>query len=190
MSAPVWLPCPFCGGEADPVGWIANNGIAGPACDDCGATAENIEAWNRRATDGQTHSCPLCDQRAEEEKAVASITARTYVKISVNSEMLIEVRTLLSTLTDPNAYTPNRADVARELLPRFDQYLNSAMVPDISGWKLVPVEQIHPIDIDNERQFVESWGCMTGGVKSIFSMAEAYQRIMLEAAPEYGGEGC
>ncbi|QOV06300.1 hypothetical protein CPT_Maja_080 [Burkholderia phage Maja] len=43
-------PCPFCGSESiDPKGWLANNGKSGPACDDCGATAESVEAWNRRA---------------------------------------------------------------------------------------------------------------------------------------------
>ncbi|MCA8251809.1 Lar family restriction alleviation protein [Burkholderia sp. AU31624] len=43
-------PCPFCGSEnVDPKGWLANDGRSGPACDECGATAESIEGWNRRA---------------------------------------------------------------------------------------------------------------------------------------------
>ncbi|WP_186101429.1 hypothetical protein [Burkholderia gladioli] len=43
-------PCPFCGSESvDPKGWAGNDGRTGPACDECGATAETIEGWNRRA---------------------------------------------------------------------------------------------------------------------------------------------
>ncbi|WP_208458389.1 hypothetical protein [Burkholderia vietnamiensis] len=43
-------PCPFCGSEnVDPKGWLANDGRSGPACDECGATAESVEGWNRRA---------------------------------------------------------------------------------------------------------------------------------------------
>lgn len=42
-------PCPFCGSEnVDSKGWLANDGRSGPACDDCGATAESVEGWNRR----------------------------------------------------------------------------------------------------------------------------------------------
>lgn len=52
------LPCPFCGSDSiDEMGW-ASTDSAGPACDDCGASAggvartlqDNIAAWNRRAT--------------------------------------------------------------------------------------------------------------------------------------------
>lgn len=42
------LPCPFCGGACDPTGWLGDQ-TSGPECEKCGATAENIEAWNRRA---------------------------------------------------------------------------------------------------------------------------------------------
>lgn len=41
--------CPFCGGEVDPEGWLRNDGVAGPECDTCGATAPSIGAWNARA---------------------------------------------------------------------------------------------------------------------------------------------
>ncbi|ELQ6225967.1 hypothetical protein R2308_002956 [Cronobacter turicensis] len=41
------LPCPFCGGACDPAGWLIEQ-TSGPECENCGATAENIEAWNRR----------------------------------------------------------------------------------------------------------------------------------------------
>lgn len=44
----VLLPCPFCGGEADPEGWLARDGERGPECRNCGATASSIEAWNER----------------------------------------------------------------------------------------------------------------------------------------------
>lgn len=44
------LPCPFCGGKADPAGWwTATDGSSGPACEDCGAATEDAEAWNRRS---------------------------------------------------------------------------------------------------------------------------------------------
>lgn len=42
-------PCPFCGGRCDPYGWMTNGGIRGPECEDCGATATNVGAWNMRA---------------------------------------------------------------------------------------------------------------------------------------------
>jgi Lar family restriction alleviation protein len=51
------LPCPFCGStNIDAEGWSSTDS-AGPACDDCGASAgavskslqENIAEWNRRA---------------------------------------------------------------------------------------------------------------------------------------------
>ena len=42
------LPCPFCGGKANPDGWRANGGATGPACDQCGATAWSVYTWNSR----------------------------------------------------------------------------------------------------------------------------------------------
>ncbi|EOL8993743.1 hypothetical protein ACM913_004010 [Cronobacter sakazakii] len=48
------LPCPFCGGRCDPNGWMGSydDGVpmCGPECEDCGATANSIEEWNRRTT--------------------------------------------------------------------------------------------------------------------------------------------
>lgn len=42
------LPCPFCGStNVDPEGW-ASTERKGPACDDCGASAETVERWNSR----------------------------------------------------------------------------------------------------------------------------------------------
>lgn len=52
--------CPFCGGKCDPEGWLGTmpdphliGGVGaerrGPECEDCGATAESVEAWNRRS---------------------------------------------------------------------------------------------------------------------------------------------
>ena len=43
------LPCPFCGGECDPAGWLGGDGKRGPECEECGATAESTEVWNTRA---------------------------------------------------------------------------------------------------------------------------------------------
>lgn len=41
--------CPFCGGAVDPTGWLRGDGLRGPECEDCGATARSIEAWESRA---------------------------------------------------------------------------------------------------------------------------------------------
>lgn len=43
------LPCPFCGGACDPAGWLSEQ-ARGPECESCGATAENIDDWNRRTS--------------------------------------------------------------------------------------------------------------------------------------------
>lgn len=43
------LPCPFCGSKnIDAKGW-ASTDRDGPACDDCGGTADTIELWNSRS---------------------------------------------------------------------------------------------------------------------------------------------
>lgn len=43
------LPCPFCAStRIDAEGWMCNDGRKGPACDDCGASAESVETWNSR----------------------------------------------------------------------------------------------------------------------------------------------
>ncbi len=53
------LVCPFClGKNVDPEGWRAGDGRQGPACDDCGASAESVEIWmgsllKEKANDGQ-----------------------------------------------------------------------------------------------------------------------------------------
>lgn len=40
--------CPFCGGSCDPKGWLRNDGVRGPECEDCGASAPNVARWNTR----------------------------------------------------------------------------------------------------------------------------------------------
>lgn len=41
------LSCPFChGSNIDPEGWASNDGKKGPACDDCGGSADTVELWN------------------------------------------------------------------------------------------------------------------------------------------------
>ncbi|OLQ28370.1 hypothetical protein BIW01_05500 [Pseudomonas aeruginosa] len=42
-------PCPFCGGEVAPTGWLRGDGTRGPECNYCGATARSMEAWQTRA---------------------------------------------------------------------------------------------------------------------------------------------
>ena len=41
-------PCPFCGGRCDPKGWLNGDGVRGPECEGCGATAVDVYAWNFR----------------------------------------------------------------------------------------------------------------------------------------------
>jgi hypothetical protein len=42
-------PCPFCGGKnIDLTFWARNDGTVGPGCDDCNATADSAEVWNKR----------------------------------------------------------------------------------------------------------------------------------------------
>lgn len=42
------LPCPFCASTSiDSKGW-ASTDRSGPACDDCGGTADTVELWNSR----------------------------------------------------------------------------------------------------------------------------------------------
>jgi len=48
-AEPDWLPCAHCGGIADPKGWLRNDGIAGPECEECGVTAPDKATWNRRS---------------------------------------------------------------------------------------------------------------------------------------------
>ncbi|EQM95298.1 hypothetical protein OFAG_02129 [Oxalobacter formigenes HOxBLS] len=49
------LPCPFCGGRANPDGWRANGGASGPSCDQCGATAWSAYTWNSRVPLSSEH---------------------------------------------------------------------------------------------------------------------------------------
>ncbi|WAX22832.1 hypothetical protein MAJJADAN_00070 [Pseudomonas phage Amjad_SA] len=49
MSSEELKPCPFCGGKADPKGWLNGDGERGPECEQCGATAGTAANWNRRA---------------------------------------------------------------------------------------------------------------------------------------------
>lgn len=47
MSSEALKPCPFCGSpKIDPEGWSRSDGVTGPACDDCGASAESVAQWN------------------------------------------------------------------------------------------------------------------------------------------------
>ena len=40
--------CPFCGGPVDPTGWMGKDDLRGPECEQCGATAPDMETWNSR----------------------------------------------------------------------------------------------------------------------------------------------
>lgn len=50
--------CPFCGGEVDPTGWLRGEGVRGPECDGCGATAPSMEVWEQRAALAQPSPAP------------------------------------------------------------------------------------------------------------------------------------
>lgn len=44
-------PCPFCKStDVDPKGWMNGRGQTGPACNDCGGSAETIELWQAATT--------------------------------------------------------------------------------------------------------------------------------------------
>src|SRR5690554_95679 len=49
MSHENLKPCPFCGSsDIDRHGWYDGQGLQGPECMGCGATARGADAWNRR----------------------------------------------------------------------------------------------------------------------------------------------
>jgi hypothetical protein len=54
--------CPFCGGEVDPTGWLRGDGVRGPECDDCGATAPSMEVWEQRAALAQPSPAAALEQ--------------------------------------------------------------------------------------------------------------------------------
>lgn len=63
-------PCPFCGGECDPDGWLGGDGTRGPECNDCGATARTVEDWNRRTPDfkqGLLRAAEIMQELAHED---------------------------------------------------------------------------------------------------------------------------
>ncbi|MDI6405001.1 DUF551 domain-containing protein [Cronobacter malonaticus] len=68
------LPCPFCGGRCDPNGWMGryDDGVpmCGPECEDCGATANSIEEWNRR------HTAPASVKQPSSKDAATSKASR------------------------------------------------------------------------------------------------------------------
>ena len=73
--------CPFCGSaNVDPQGWasrdpdaqVSSSNREGPACDDCGATADTLEMWNRRASEACDPSDPVETFLAEVRAELAS----------------------------------------------------------------------------------------------------------------------
>lgn len=77
------LPCPFCGGTADPEGWLSaeedpvtGNALRrGPECNDCGATARSVEMWNKRPFASFVHIHDLHGVPT----TTATMVSRTYV---------------------------------------------------------------------------------------------------------------
>ncbi len=75
------LPCPFCGCDVDPKGWLRGDGVRGPECDNCGATAASLEAWNKRTTPQPAPTAaqdePFDDEAGEQlPEVVEAIRAR------------------------------------------------------------------------------------------------------------------
>ncbi|WP_208450548.1 hypothetical protein [Burkholderia contaminans] len=120
-------PCPFCGSEnVDPKGWLANDGRSGPACDDCGATAESVEGWNCRAQPEPQMAdervafipCPICngvegcDHTAPEREHAASNLSRP--EACTHSYALPG-----ATCEECGERVPNPADKAREITHLF-----------------------------------------------------------------------
>ncbi len=65
-------PCPFCGSvHIDPEGWLRNDGISGPACDNCGASAGSITLWNKRVNQKYiAHNYVLCSTIGQKEYCI------------------------------------------------------------------------------------------------------------------------
>lgn len=76
----------------------------------------------------------------EQQDAAANIKAAAFMQIARNSAMLMEVRDLVSTLTDPKANCPGRTEEARRLLPLLDAYLGQPSAAPVQ-----PQEQPKPV---------------------------------------------
>lgn len=79
-------PCPFCGSNrVDPEGWggVEPDGKtkrAGPACDNCFATADSIAAWNSRAGNNEV-------EKLRAELAAAREALRNIAQQKIAQEM-------------------------------------------------------------------------------------------------------
>lgn len=82
------LPCPFCGStDVDPEGWATLPEYAktpeersGPACDECGASAQTTKIWNTRSG----FSLDLKDEIGE--RAIATIETQNWTDTSLTEE--------------------------------------------------------------------------------------------------------
>lgn len=54
-----YSPCPFCSGRVDPEGWLRGDGMRGPECESCGATAPSLAVWNGSQPAQQPHPEPI-----------------------------------------------------------------------------------------------------------------------------------
>jgi hypothetical protein len=78
------LPCPFCGSEnVDPKGWLST-AASGPACDDCGATAETVKDWNRRAIAAASQAQPA--QQGDMGAEVLSVAGRIAAAVAEDED--------------------------------------------------------------------------------------------------------
>lgn len=85
------LPCPFCGGTADPEGWLSAEedpvtGDAlrrGPECNDCGATADSAEAWNKRPFASFVH-IHKDSSMTDNERALLIFIAQQLIQFSTS----------------------------------------------------------------------------------------------------------
>ena len=72
-------PCPFCGSKnIDPEEWLRGDGISGPGCSDCGATATSFDAWNTRHNESADLLADAVEDLGSYCELVAAIIEETH----------------------------------------------------------------------------------------------------------------
>ncbi|EJJ0660970.1 DUF551 domain-containing protein [Cronobacter sakazakii] len=156
------LPCPFCGGRCDPNGWMGSydDGVpmCGPECEDCGATANSIEEWNRRST-------------ALAGKAVGGSDGFECTPVADLYELLTKCGECYDYTTSAKVAAAWIKDgySAREYvkLDRLQEAMTQGSPGEADGWipcsERMPKERQEVIVMDVERNKVQSGIIYTGG---------------------------